>query len=82
MMKTFLTGLMALSLTCGGALAQASHKHATCTGSATCKACKNCHSCKHCKKDGGTCGACKKTSQAAHKDASPTSRTGSRTKAK
>lgn len=33
---------------------------ATCTGASDCKACKNCNSCKHCKKDGGSCGACKK----------------------
>lgn len=33
---------------------------ATCVGADPCKACKNCHACKHCKKDGGTCGACKK----------------------
>ncbi|MGV3719303.1 MAG: hypothetical protein ACO1SX_00215 [Actinomycetota bacterium] len=33
---------------------------ATCSGGKPCAACKNCSSCKFCKKDGGTCGACKK----------------------
>lgn len=34
--------------------------NARCTGATPCSACKNCSSCKHCKKEGGTCGICKK----------------------
>lgn len=33
---------------------------ATCTGANPCKACKNCSSCARCKKNGGTCGVCKR----------------------
>jgi hypothetical protein len=33
---------------------------AKCVGSTPCSACKNCSGCKHCKKDGGSCGVCKK----------------------
>lgn len=34
-----------------------------CVGADPCTACKNCAGCQHCKKNGGTCGACKPTTQ-------------------